>query len=69
MAAIPSFASVSSRGRRAGSERSITLGCRRRVVVSFAPPVLAADTFYVMFDKTAKKCSVSKSAPTETEKY
>ena len=30
---------------------------------------MAADTFYVMFDKTAKKCSVSKTAITDTEKF
>jgi hypothetical protein len=38
------------------------------LIVGFASPVLA-DQFYVMFDKTTKKCSVSKSAPTETEKF
>ena len=39
------------------------------LIVSFATPVLAADTFYVMFDKTAKTCSVSKTAITDTEKF
>jgi hypothetical protein len=39
------------------------------LIVGFASPVLAADTFYVMFDKTAKKCSVAKSAPTPTEQF
>ncbi|HEX2446985.1 MAG TPA: hypothetical protein VHK26_02205 [Methyloceanibacter sp.] len=38
------------------------------LVISFASPVLA-DAFYVMFDKTTKTCSVSKSAPTDTEKF
>jgi hypothetical protein len=38
------------------------------LIVGFASPALA-DQFYVMFDKTTKKCSVSKSAPTETEKF
>ena len=38
------------------------------LIAGFASPVLSA-SFYVMFDKTAKKCSVSKSAPTETEKF
>ena len=28
------------------------------LIVGFASPLLAADTFYVMFDKTAKKCSI-----------
>jgi hypothetical protein len=39
------------------------------LIVGFSSPVLAADTFYVMFNKTTKTCSVSKSAPTETEKF
>ena len=38
------------------------------LVAAFAIPANAA-TFYVMFDKTAKKCSVSKTPPTETEKF
>jgi hypothetical protein len=39
------------------------------LIVSFASPTLAADTFYVMFDKKAKKCSVSKSAVTPSEQF
>ena len=39
------------------------------LIIAFSSPMLAADTFYIMFDKTTKKCSVSKSAPTETEKF
>ena len=39
------------------------------LIVGFASPLLAADNFYIMFDKTAKKCSVSKTAITDTEKY
>jgi hypothetical protein len=39
------------------------------LIVTFASPLLAADTFYVMFDKTAKKCSVSKTPPTPTEQF
>jgi hypothetical protein len=35
------------------------------LIGALAIPVSAADTFYVMFDKTAKKCSVSKTPPTE----
>jgi len=38
------------------------------LIIGFTTPALA-DSFYVMFDKTAKKCSVSKSAPTDTEKF
>jgi hypothetical protein len=33
-----------------------------------AVPVSAA-TFYVMFDKTTKKCSLATTPPTETEKF
>ena len=29
----------------------------------------SAATFYVMFDKTKKQCSIATSAPTETEKF
>ena len=39
------------------------------LIVSFAAPILAADTFYIMFDKTAKKCSVTKSATTPSEQF
>ena len=39
------------------------------LIVGFITPAFAADTFYVMFDKTAKKCSVSKTAITDTEKF
>ena len=33
------------------------------LIVGFASPLLAADNFYIMFDKTAKKCSVNKGTP------
>ena len=39
------------------------------LIGALAIPASAADTFYVMFDKTAKKCSVSKSAPTPSEQF
>ena len=39
------------------------------LIGALAIPVSAADTFYVMFDKTAKKCSVSKSAITPSEQF
>jgi hypothetical protein len=39
------------------------------LIGTLAIPVSAADTFYVMFDKTAKKCSVSKTPPTPTEQF
>ena len=38
------------------------------LIGAFAAPAYAAE-FHVMFDKTTKKCSVSKTAPTETEKF
>ena len=40
------------------------------LIVGFASPLLAADNFYIMFDKTAKKCSVNKGTPpTPTEQF
>jgi hypothetical protein len=39
------------------------------LIGALAIPASAADTFYVMFDKTAKKCSVSKTPPTPTEQF
>ena len=38
------------------------------LIAAFAVPAYAA-TFHVMFDKTTKQCSISKTAPTETEKF
>ena len=39
------------------------------LIVGFASPLLA-DNFYIMFDKTAKKCSVNKGTPpTPTEQF
>jgi hypothetical protein len=35
---------------------------------AFVFPVLAMDSYYIVFDKTTKKCSMSRSAPTDTEK-
>jgi hypothetical protein len=39
------------------------------LIGTLAIPVSAADTFYIMFDKTAKKCSVSKTPSTPTEQF
>ena len=39
------------------------------LISSLAVSASAADTFYVMFNKTTKKCSVSTTPPTETEKF
>ena len=38
------------------------------LIIGFTTPAFA-DAFYVMFEKATKKCSVSKSAPTDTEKF
>jgi hypothetical protein len=38
------------------------------LIAAFAIPAHAA-TFYIMFDKTTKKCSISGTPPTETEKF
>ena len=37
-------------------------------IIAFASPAFA-DAFYVMMDNTTHKCSVSKTAPTDTEKF
>jgi hypothetical protein len=40
------------------------------LLTAFAVPALAqAGPFYIVFDKTTKTCSMSRSAPTETEKF
>jgi hypothetical protein len=39
------------------------------VIGALTTPALAAGSFYVMFNKETKQCSISKSAPTETEKF
>lgn len=38
------------------------------LIGSFAVPAYAA-SFYVMFNKETKKCSISTTAPSETEKF
>lgn len=38
------------------------------MIGAFAVPAYAA-TFYVMFDKAKKQCSIATTAPTETEKF
>ena len=38
------------------------------LVGALAAPASAA-TFYVMFDKTKKQCSIATTTPTETEKF
>jgi hypothetical protein len=36
---------------------------------SFTVPVLAADTFYVIFDKTLKGCTVVTAEPSDKVRY
>jgi len=35
----------------------------------FAAPALAMDSYYVLFDKAKKTCVMSRSAPSDTEKF
>ena len=46
-----------------------TLVLTAMLIGSLAVSASAADTYYVMFDKTKKTCSVSTTPPTETEKF
>jgi hypothetical protein len=39
------------------------------LIGAFVFPVLAMDSYYIVSDKTTKKCSMSRSAATETEKF
>ena len=39
------------------------------LICAFAVPVVAADSFYIVFDKATKTCSMARSAPTDTEKF
>ena len=40
------------------------------LIGALAIPASAADNYYIMFDKTAKKCSVNKGTPpTPTEQF
>ena len=38
-------------------------------LAAFATPALAMGGFYVMFDNAAKKCVMSKTAPSDTAKF
>lgn len=35
----------------------------------FAAPALAKDNYYVVFDKAKKSCFMSRTAPSDTEKF
>lgn len=40
------------------------------LLCAFAVPALAAaGPFYIVFDKTTKKCSMARTPPTDTEKF
>jgi hypothetical protein len=40
------------------------------LICAFAAPVMAAaGPFYIVFDKATKKCSMTRTPPTETEKF
>ena len=39
------------------------------LIAGFAAPAVAMDTFYIVFDKTSKKCTMVTTQPTDTEKF
>jgi hypothetical protein len=39
------------------------------LIGTFAVPASAAGSFYVMFNETTKTCSISRSAPTPSERF
>jgi len=39
------------------------------LVLSFTGPVLAAETFYIVFDGTLKGCTIEKTEPTDMARY
>ena len=39
------------------------------LICAFAVPVLAMGPFYIVFDKSAKKCSMVKTPPSDTDKF
>jgi hypothetical protein len=39
------------------------------LVVSFTFPVLATETFYIIFDNTLKGCTITTDEPTDTTRY
>ena len=39
------------------------------LVISFSAPVLAVETFYIMFDNTMKGCTIMKAEPTDKARY
>jgi hypothetical protein len=39
------------------------------LICAFAAPAVAMDSFYIVFDKSTKKCTMSRTAPSDTEKF
>ena len=39
------------------------------LIGGFTAPALAMDSFYIVFDKKTKTCTMARSAPTDTEKF
>jgi hypothetical protein len=39
------------------------------LVLSFISPVLAAETFYIVFDSTMKGCTIETTEPTDLARY
>ena len=39
------------------------------LVVSFVAPVLAEETFYIIFDNTLKGCTITTDEPTDQTRY
>ena len=39
------------------------------LIVSFSAPVLAVETFFIMFDNTMKGCSIMTAEPTDKARY
>jgi hypothetical protein len=52
--------------RRANMQKSLIAGV---LLVSFAAPVLAAETFYIIFDTTLKGCTIATAEPTDKTRY
>ena len=39
------------------------------LIVSFSSPVLAVETYYIMFDNTMKGCTIMTTEPTDKARY
>jgi hypothetical protein len=39
------------------------------LIVGFSTPVLAVETFYIMFDNTMKGCTIMTTEPTDKARY